>query len=240
MTPTEAPELEARIVTALYATYQAVQEDVAGNKTVVVRTAQRGESIDLAPSEVARLEALGAIAGPGEDGATAEARREAALEQYRAERGDAEAVQAAVARALNPLDTVTDVTSPPVSVSPPSLGATPRGDVVTGDTGGPDSPPVVTDETGAVGGVVRAPEGGGVGGVVRADAPDVASSSVAELSAWISEESPNGSDTVALAEGDPELAAKVLEAERAATGGDPRKGVERKLTALAGTSGGDE
>jgi hypothetical protein len=32
----------------------------------------------------------------------------------------------------------------------------------------------------------------------------------------------------------------VLEAERAATGNDPRKGVERKLTALAGTSGGDE
>lgn len=107
-----------------------------------------------------------------------------------------------------------DVSVPQPSVSPPGGGAAPVGTVVTGDTGAPDTPP---------------PADAGTLQIVRVDAPDVGEASVAELASWIEAESPNAADTVALAEGDPARAAKVLEAEQSATGGDPRKTVEGPL-----------
>jgi hypothetical protein len=53
--------------------------------------------------------------------------------------------------------------------------------------------------------------------------------SVAELAAQLRERKPSAEDTVNLAEGDPGKAERVLEAERSATGGSPRPGVERGL-----------
>jgi hypothetical protein len=72
------------------------------------------------------------------------------------------------------------------------------------------------------------------------DAPDAAQADVGELSRYIDSESLNAAQTVALAEGDPELAAKVLEAERAAQGGDARATVERPLSKLAAKAGGGD
>lgn len=76
------------------------------------------------------------------------------------------------------------------------------------------------------------------------DAPDAAQADVGELAAYIDAESLNAAQTVSLAEGDPALAAKVLEAERVAHGDDARSTVERPLSKLAakaegGDTGGD-
>jgi hypothetical protein len=228
MAETKTPELVKRVVTALFATYTTVRADLVGNPREVVLTADRGELIELPQIEADRLEALDAVAPEGVAVHDDAARRAALLDAYRAERGDSEALERALARAVNPLDVQQPATSVQQSVTSPGLGAAPVGTVVTGDTGAADDQPPA-DTT---------PEGGT--GAVRADAPDVRAIEVGGLAEWIKSERPNGDDTVALAEGDAELAAKVLEAERVATGNDPRKGVERKLTALADTSGGDE
>jgi hypothetical protein len=57
---------------------------------------------------------------------------------------------------------------------------------------------------------------------------------VHELTEYIEQNHPNVDDTIALAKGDPEAAARVLEAEGIATGGDPRSGVTKGLTAIIG------
>ena len=57
---------------------------------------------------------------------------------------------------------------------------------------------------------------------------------VHELAEYIEQNHPNVDDTIALAKGDPEAAARVLEAEGIATGGDPRAGVTKGLTAIIG------
>lgn len=71
--------------------------------------------------------------------------------------------------------------------------------------------------------------------VVNVDAA-AGSSSVADLAEWLKEAKPNVDDTVALAEDDPELAQKVLDAETAATGGKPRQGVVDKLERIVAGS----
>lgn len=71
------------------------------------------------------------------------------------------------------------------------------------------------------------------GGGAPANAPDVESTSVADLAKFIDSESPNATQTVALAGDSPELAAKVLEAENLAHGGDGRKTVTVPLSKLA-------
>lgn len=211
------PKTVDRVVVGLFATHYAPGTDAAGNPTTLVRTAQRGEKISVTEAEAQRLEDLGAVVDLGRE-ADADASRQAALDRYRADRGDQEAV-AAVARAVAPTDPIVDVTTPQPSVSPPPLGVAPTGSVTTGDTGGPDTPPAAGADTS--------------GGIVRADAPDPETASAGEIAEWISTESPNVDDTVSLASGDSDLAAKVLEAENIATGGDPRKGVESKLAPLA-------
>jgi hypothetical protein len=57
---------------------------------------------------------------------------------------------------------------------------------------------------------------------------------VPELVQYIETNKPNVDDTIALAQGDPEAAKRVLEAEDEATGGDPRSGVTKGLTAVIG------
>jgi hypothetical protein len=64
-------------------------------------------------------------------------------------------------------------------------------------------------------------------------APDPATADVAELAAFIDSNDLNAAQTVALAGGTSEGAAKVLEAEREASGGDGRKTVVEPLTRLA-------
>lgn len=64
--------------------------------------------------------------------------------------------------------------------------------------------------------------------VVNVDA-DVEGSPVTALAEHIKATSPNAEDTVALAEGDPRRAEKVLEAETIATGGAPRSTVAQRL-----------
>jgi hypothetical protein len=222
MTTDTAPATVQRVVSGVFATYYEPSFDLLGNPTVLIKTAHRGEIIDVTENEAKRLDSLGTVVDLDLADLDAQA-REYALARYRAERGDADAVEA-VARAVAPTDPIVDVSVPQPHVSPPPLGATPRGDVVTGDTGGPDTP--------APGNAAAS-----LGGLPPADVPDAATVDVAELAAYIEAESPNVSATVDLAQGDPVLAAKVLEAERSATGGDPRKGVEDALSKLTDASG---
>lgn len=68
-------------------------------------------------------------------------------------------------------------------------------------------------------------EGGGSGGSsseLPGDAPDAATADVAELAAYIDANNLNAAQTVALAGGTPEGAAKVIEAEQTSSGGDGR------------------
>lgn len=62
---------------------------------------------------------------------------------------------------------------------------------------------------------------------------DVASADVAAIAKAIDSQNLNAGQTVALAQGDPNLAAKVLEAERTASGGDGRSTVVKPLKRLA-------
>lgn len=59
------------------------------------------------------------------------------------------------------------------------------------------------------------------------------SSSVEELTAWIGEDQPTIDEVVELAGDSPVMARKLIDAETAATGGDPRKGVTTKLEKVA-------
>lgn len=67
----------------------------------------------------------------------------------------------------------------------------------------------------------------GDGDIVNVEAP--VDGSITDLSEWIKSSQPTVDDTVALAENDPEKAQRVLDAEVAATGGEPRKGVQEQL-----------
>ena len=53
-----------------------------------------------------------------------------------------------------------------------------------------------------------------------------------ELDDYLNEESPNVSETVALAGNDPESAQRILDAEERVTDGEPRQGVEDGLTKI--------
>lgn len=78
-------------------------------------------------------------------------------------------------------------------------------------------------------------------GELPADAPDVASTEVADLANYIDSAKEgrglNASETVALAKSNPELAAKVLEAEQVAHGGDGRSTVVGPLEKLRDSAG---
>lgn len=207
-----------RTVAGVFVQYRSVETDLLGNDVVVLNTADRGDEIELPAQEAQRLESFGMLAPEGTS------RDEVVASVV----SKADSIHAAMARALNPADNVLAVsalpTAPP-SVSPPTGGAAPTGDFVTGDTGGPDAPPVND-----LGDVSEQPATD-----LRVDAPDT--SDTAALAAFIRDEGLTVPQTVALAEGDPERAAQVLEAERTATDGEPRAGVTKSLEPLAAQSG---
>lgn len=68
------------------------------------------------------------------------------------------------------------------------------------------------------------------------DELDVATATVEELSAWIKEDKPTIPVVVEAADNDPELAAKLLEAENHATGNQPRAGLVEALSGVAGST----
>ena len=59
-----------------------------------------------------------------------------------------------------------------------------------------------------------------------------------QLSTWIKDDKPTVSEVIEAAEGDPELARRLLAAEHDATNGSPRKTLVAELTAIE-ASGGD-
>lgn len=69
---------------------------------------------------------------------------------------------------------------------------------------------------------------------------DVREMSDADLAVWIKDDKPKASDVVELAEDDPALAERLLNAERAATNGRPRATVNKPLTKIidAGAAAG--
>lgn len=105
--------------------------------------------------------------------------------------------------------------------------AGPGDDVVVTAPGAPDPGAPAT------GGAVGAPAPSTSGGdALPDDAPSAADASVAELAAFIDSNNLNAKQTVALAGGTSDGAAKVLEAERTASGGDGRKTVIEPLESL--------
>ena len=61
---------------------------------------------------------------------------------------------------------------------------------------------------------------------------NAATADLDEVVTWIEEEKPTVQETVDAAHGDPSTAKKLLDAESAATGGEPRVGVTEGLTAV--------
>jgi hypothetical protein len=227
---------ETRQVRAVFANYRRKVQGLDGQTRVGLAMANRGDVIEvasLADGELDRLELNGALMPAGEE----------------MEPGQVEAtlVRAALERALNPLDVVREDFGAPVSVSPPPLGARPTGDLTTGDTGvdPADNPaPLPTgtitlgqgtaEEQAALDRLRAVPEGNSAP-LPRTDAPDV--EDTAALSEFIRTGGDAGKpltvpETVALAEGDPDRARYVLEAERTASGQDPRKGVSDGLAKI--------
>lgn len=74
-------------------------------------------------------------------------------------------------------------------------------------------------------------EGGSTSGL-PADAPDARDASATELAEFIDSADLNAAQTVALAQDDPDLAPKVIEAEQVSAGGDGRKTVVSRLERL--------
>lgn len=193
-----------RQVRGVFINYRRKTTGPNGETIVGLASAARGAPIDtdtLADGELERLERHGGLMPAGQEVTP-------------------EAIEEVLARALNPLDVVREDFGAPLSVSPPSMGAEPRGDFTKGDTGvdPADQPPPLGTPT---------VDMGSEGTLLRTDAPDV--DDTAALSQFIADERLNAQETVALAEGDPERARAVLEAEKAATGQDPRKSVVEPL-----------
>lgn len=177
-----------RVVRHLSIAYFEPALSADGQKTVLVRTARRGDVIDpdtLAQGEIDRLEGLGALLPDGARPEDAEQERLAVLDLYRGQRGDTEAMQRAMERAR--------------SQSEPTALQDSTGGIV--DVSGQD----------ASGGNLPAP---------------------AALADHISANKLTVDDTVALAQSDPERARRVMEAERLASGGNPRQGVESGLAKI--------
>lgn len=61
---------------------------------------------------------------------------------------------------------------------------------------------------------------------------DINEMSDADLATWIKEDKPKAPDVVGLSNNNPELAERLLNAERTATGGNPRKTVNEPLTKI--------
>lgn len=62
--------------------------------------------------------------------------------------------------------------------------------------------------------------------------PDLGSATVEQLEEWLKDEHPTVAEVISAAGGDADLAQRLLDAEYAATGEDPRRGVEAGLTKI--------
>lgn len=201
-------------ITSVFIQYRDVEEDLAGNRRVVVRTAfpaEHPEGVSIPQVEARRLQGLGAV-------------------------GAATSLEAAVSRALNPLDNRAEGATPApaqLTVSPPPMGTPASGEFTAGDTGTGDvpggdpvpPPPGPTTPGGDA--------GGGTTTAGSGDGFDARGKTVSEVAEWLRAEEPNGTKTVAAAHGDPEAAETLLEAENLVRGGDPRKTVVEPLRKIA-------
>lgn len=107
------PDTNEREVLGVFVTHKTIRTNLLGKQQVVPGTAYRGDKVALFADDEKRLDALGLLVPEGEG------------------RPAQQIVDDAVRRALSPLDRG-GVNTPlvPPSVSPPSLGAVPRGAVV--------------------------------------------------------------------------------------------------------------
>lgn len=175
-----------RVVRHLSIAYFEPTLSADGQKTVLVRTARRGDVIDpekLAQGELERLEGLQALLPEGAKPEHAEQERMAILDLYRGQRGDTEAMARAMERAASQQG--------PTALADTTGGIVDVSGQATGDAGALPAP--------------------------------------AQLADHIATQKLTVDDTVALAQDDPERARRVLEAERLASGGNPRQGVETGL-----------
>lgn len=206
------PEKTTVTVTGVFAQFVTTRKRITGKVEEVARTAFKGETVEMPKTEADRLAELGMV-------------RELSA-------------QTVLDRALNPSDNVREGAvggTQPVTVSPPSLGVPPQGDLTTGDTGTADvQPPPETPGGSEPRRAVEppAPEEAGDGFDARGKTLD-------EVQAWLRRERPNMPATVAAANGDPAAAETVLEAERLARNGDARGDVERNLTAIIDADGNE-
>lgn len=203
------PPTEPYRVVGVGATYFEPVATVGGDgkPTVVLsyRVGGRGEKVELTADQAQRLQDLGAVK-PWDDPLSYDEMDDDALRSTAASRG----------------------------VLVPSSGADSDKPLRTDFINALNSYDLGQDA--AVVGVTTVP--GGVVNLGTADLGDAGGSysavgrSATEVTSWIESEKPNAGDTVAAAEGDPDAAAVVLEAENTATGQDPRKSVEKQLQAI--------
>lgn len=183
-------ETAGRVVRHLSILYFEPALSADGQKTVLVRSARRGEVIapgGLADGELARLEGLRALLPEGAKPEQAEEERMAHLDLFRGQRGDTEAMARAMERVRSQQE-----------------------------------PVALQDTT------------GGIVDVSGAASDPAAAGNVGRLADHITANKLTVDDTVALAGEDPALARRVLEAERLASGGSPRTGVETGLQKIIG------
>jgi hypothetical protein len=199
------PSTEPYRVVGVGATYYEPVPVVGpdGKPTVVLtyRMAGGGERVELTEDQARRLVGLGA-AKPWDEPLSYDEMDDAGLRAAASQRGVA--VTSSGADPDQPLrqDYVAALTAYDLGQDAAVLGAsTVPGGVVSI-------------------GAASVPEGDGYSAQGR---------SATEVSQWIESEKPNAADTVAAAGDDPATAAVVLEAESAATGGDPRASVEKPL-----------
>lgn len=203
MSETQKEDRREVTIGVVFATYNDVVPSLVpgGPPRPVARSANRGQTVSIPASEAARLEALGALTTPAD-------------------------AQAIIDRALNPADNQPEGGGPgapgePLTVSPPSLGAEPTGDLTKGDTGGADVQPVSV----APGEEASGPTFDGRG------------ADIDQAEAWLRSERPTAPQVVDAAHDDPEAAQTLLEAEQLVTNGDPRKTVEAGLQNIIDGSG---
>lgn len=212
------PDTEPYRVVIGMAAYQkpTASYDFEGNGSVVYPTeyGRRGEVIDLIPREAARLQ---------QDHIRAVVPADQPLTY--AEMGDEQLARETAALGLTVPSSSADPDRPLRTDFINVLEAYERGE--TAGVGVSSVPGGI-----AVGGANVTP---GVAQAVGSDSEiDVAGSSVEDIAAYLEAEKPNAAETVALAGDDPELAQKVLDAEKAAQGGDPRVTVQEPLQKIIG------
>lgn len=234
------PETKLYRVRGVGASYLAPKKAIGGDgQPTVIYTSQLaggGQLVDLIAPEAERLEALGAVL-PAEAPKGYDELSRAELEILATQRGVT--VRSTGADSQNPLDddyrnalALFDLGSDSALV-----GAAPVPGGVA-NMGADGVGPVLVDgihpnpgtEQDAETHPVDEPAFAG-----RASAGfDARGKSASEVSDWITAEKPNAAATVAAAHGDADAARVVLEAESAASKGDPRQTVEAHLKRIAG------